>query len=77
MKSKEETALIETVMEKAFEKMHSPSVLAGLIAENVSDYERGKIAGQMEMMVWIAGEFNPQKVEEVEDETGLDGQTLD
>jgi len=77
MKSKEETALIEKVMESAFEKMHNPSVLAELIAPEVSDYDRGKIAGQMEMLIWIAGEFNPQKVEEVEDETGLDGQTLD
>jgi len=76
MQGKEEAGLIETTMEKAFAKMYSNDMVNQLTGEKITEFQRGEIAGQIKMMIWIANEFNPQKIEEVEDEDGLSGQKL-
>lgn len=71
---------ITEVMEQVFHKVYNPLLVSQLSAEGVTDHQRGKIAGQIDLALWIADKLNPVKVEEAEgkaDEDGLSGQKLE
>lgn len=50
---------IDDVMESAFEMMYSNNIVNQLVQPDITDYERGKVAGRIEMMQWISRELNP------------------
>jgi len=49
---------VEQVMEEAFGRMYSDSMVVELTKENITDYERGRISGRIEALKFLAFEFN-------------------
>ena len=49
---------VDKVMEDSFERMYSGSMVAELAKENITDYERGRLAGRLECLKFLALEFN-------------------
>ena len=49
---------VDKVMEEAFERMYSGSMVVALTAEKITDFERGRLAGRLEALKFLAYEFN-------------------
>ena len=49
---------VDKVMEESFDRMYSGSMVVELIKENITDYERGRLAGRLECLKFLALEFN-------------------
>jgi len=64
----EKERLVDVVLDEMMEKMYSASIIKQLVMPDVTDYERGKIAGKLEMLNQIATEVNPPVEIEKDDE---------
>jgi len=60
--------MIDEIMVKMFAKMYSDDIIRQLVKPDVTEYERGKVAGRLEMLTLIALELNPQSESENEAE---------
>ena len=74
---KEKSIAIEDIMESMFDKMYSADIIHQLIQPDITEYERGRVAGMIDMMKKIAMELNPVDELEVQDEDETFGQKLD
>jgi hypothetical protein len=59
-----EMGFIDKVMSDAFDRVQSTATISELVAEKITDFQRGVIAGKIEMLNMLARDFNPP----VEDE---------